>query len=324
MTVPMHPRRAREQQRELLDVQALAERVDGVRLDLDHAAVLELRAEREEHRADEGERDSDERGGVECDLLGEVAQVRIHATTLPVRRRISLANGRAPHTNHRRSGAALPRPPGRDHRRRHPRTSSRDMFETMDAAPGVGLAAPQVGVPLRLFTYGWVDDDGHALARASRSTPSSGSPRRPPASPTSTTSPRAASRSRASDSACAAPSARSCARPTSTAQPFEIEAEGWLARIFQHEYDHLDGTLYADRLGERDQRIVAKITPQARLGQARACSGCRASTTSRTDRLRRAAAAWTRTACGSSGEGADARGDGAATITTTMNGTRSA
>src|SRR4051812_23146702 len=35
-----------------------------------------------------------------------------------------------------------------------------DMFETMDAAPGVGLAAPQVGVSLRLYTYSYADDDG--------------------------------------------------------------------------------------------------------------------------------------------------------------------
>ena len=34
-----------------------------------------------------------------------------------------------------------------------------DMYETMAAAPGVGLAAPQVGVPLRLFVYNWIDDD---------------------------------------------------------------------------------------------------------------------------------------------------------------------
>ena len=40
------------------------------------------------------------------------------------------------------------------------RTLVSDMFETMDAAPGVGLAGPQIGVPLRLFTFGWVDDDG--------------------------------------------------------------------------------------------------------------------------------------------------------------------
>ena len=34
-----------------------------------------------------------------------------------------------------------------------------DMYETMDTAPGVGLAATQVGVPLRLFTYNFLDDD---------------------------------------------------------------------------------------------------------------------------------------------------------------------
>src|SRR5665647_3391753 len=42
------------------------------------------------------------------------------------------------------------------------RTLVQDMFETMDAAPGVGLAGPQVGVPLRLFTFSYVDDDERA------------------------------------------------------------------------------------------------------------------------------------------------------------------
>src|ERR687890_41407 len=36
----------------------------------------------------------------------------------------------------------------------------RDLYETMDEAPGVGLAAPQVGVPLRIFTYSYVDEAG--------------------------------------------------------------------------------------------------------------------------------------------------------------------
>ena len=40
------------------------------------------------------------------------------------------------------------------------RTLVSDMFETMDAAPGVGLAAPQVGVGLRIYTYSYADDDG--------------------------------------------------------------------------------------------------------------------------------------------------------------------
>ena len=39
-----------------------------------------------------------------------------------------------------------------------------DMFETMDAAPGVGLAAPQVGVGLRIYTYSYQDDDGEPLS----------------------------------------------------------------------------------------------------------------------------------------------------------------
>jgi peptide deformylase len=33
-------------------------------------------------------------------------------------------------------------------------------------------------------------------------------------------------------------------------KPVRIEADGWFARIFQHEFDHLDGTLYVDRLAE--------------------------------------------------------------------------
>ena len=36
----------------------------------------------------------------------------------------------------------------------------RDMFETMDAARGVGLAAPQVGVGLRIFTWQLANEDG--------------------------------------------------------------------------------------------------------------------------------------------------------------------
>ena len=34
-----------------------------------------------------------------------------------------------------------------------------DLFDTMDKAPGVGLAAPQVGVSLRVFVYSYPDDD---------------------------------------------------------------------------------------------------------------------------------------------------------------------
>src|SRR3546814_20568050 len=39
------------------------------------------------------------------------------------------------------------------------RTLVADMFETMHAAPGVGLAAPQVGESLRLFVWHWAEDE---------------------------------------------------------------------------------------------------------------------------------------------------------------------
>ncbi|MCU1535278.1 MAG: peptide deformylase, partial [Glaciihabitans sp.] len=42
-------------------------------------------------------------------------------------------------------------------------------------------------------------------------------------------------------------------------KPFEIEADGWLARIFQHEFDHLNGVLYADRLEYDHSKILAKV-----------------------------------------------------------------
>ncbi|MEY4321282.1 MAG: hypothetical protein RL167_10, partial [Actinomycetota bacterium] len=36
-----------------------------------------------------------------------------------------------------------------------------DMYDTMDKAPGVGLAAPQIGVDLRVFVYDYDDDEGN-------------------------------------------------------------------------------------------------------------------------------------------------------------------
>ena len=145
------------------------------------------------------------------------------------------------------------------------RSLVRDMFETMDAAPGVGLAAPQVGVPLRLFTYGWVDDTGTRWRGVAIDPELWISP--PPAG--------AADPEDESEGCLSFPgerfglrrAARAILRATDLGgTSFEIPAEGWLARIFQHEYDHLDGTLYTDRLGERDQRLVAKITKKLGWG----------------------------------------------------------
>jgi peptide deformylase len=141
----------------------------------------------------------------------------------------------------------------------------RDMYETMDAAPGVGLAAPQVGVALRVFTYAWVDESGHKWRGAAINPELWISP--PPAGDPDP--------DEESEGCLSFPGERFGLRRAERAllrgieldgASFEIEAEGWLARIFQHEYDHLDGTLYTDRLGERDRRIVAKISKKVGWG----------------------------------------------------------
>ena len=51
-------------------------------------------------------------------------------------------------------------------------------------------------------------------------------------------------------------------------QPLEIEGSGLLARAFQHEMDHLDGTLFVDRLrGIKRDLIVKRIRKLTRAGK---------------------------------------------------------
>jgi len=140
-----------------------------------------------------------------------------------------------------------------------------DMVETMEEAPGVGLAAPQVGVGLRVFVYDWIDDDdthwqGVAINPELWQSPT------PAIAP-----------SEADEEGCLSipgerfalmRADRIILRAVDLDQkPFEIEASGWLARIFQHEYDHLDGVLYADRLREPDAKAAAKAIRKQGWGQ---------------------------------------------------------
>lgn len=132
-----------------------------------------------------------------------------------------------------------------------------DMFETMEMAPGVGLAGPQVGVPLRLFVFDW-SDDNDALWRGVAINPELW------ISPSSIGE---ADEEEESEGCLSIPGERYPLRRSELAilratdidgAPFEIKAEGWLARIFQHEYDHLDGVLYADRLDHKNAKLAAK------------------------------------------------------------------
>jgi peptide deformylase len=145
------------------------------------------------------------------------------------------------------------------------RTLVADMYETMELAPGVGLAAPQVGVGLRVFVFNWVDDDD-VLWRGEAINPELWiSP--PPVGE--------ADEDDESEGCLSIPGERYPLRRAELAilravdlegEPFEIKADGWLARIFQHEFDHLDGVLYADRLAEGHARAAQRAVRRHKWG----------------------------------------------------------
>jgi peptide deformylase len=126
-----------------------------------------------------------------------------------------------------------------------------DMVETMRAAPGVGLAATQVGIGQRLITVEYVEEPEKELAEGE-------TPPKPVLyiliNPEIT---RASREKIAGIEAClSVPGfAGEVERHMEVVvkgfnpkgSPVRIKAKGWLARIFQHEIDHLNGMLYVDR-----------------------------------------------------------------------------
>jgi len=145
------------------------------------------------------------------------------------------------------------------------RSLVQDMFETMDAAPGVGLAGPQVGVGLRLFTFSYLDDDevetrGVAINPELWITPV-------PAVDADEDEDVEGCLSFPGERFPLCRAERAVLRAVDLDQkPFEIQAEGWLARIFQHEFDHLDGTLYVDRLEHAYAKMAAKVSRKRSWG----------------------------------------------------------
>ncbi len=136
-----------------------------------------------------------------------------------------------------------------------------DMIETMYAAPGIGLAAPQVGVPLRIFVVDvsvgrepdglmvfinpeFVERDGTQLEEE-------GCLSMPGFNATVVRPSRVVVSGRDRDW-----------------QVHQHEGTGLLARAFQHEMDHLDGKLFVDRLrGLKRDLIVKKIRKLTRAGR---------------------------------------------------------
>ncbi len=136
-----------------------------------------------------------------------------------------------------------------------------DMTETMYAAPGVGLAAPQVGIPLRLFVIDVsLGHDPNGLIAL--------------------INPEFVERQgmQLEEEGCLSVPGfnATVARPDfAVVKGLDLkgdertfEGRGLLARAFQHEMDHLDGKVFVDRLrGIKRELIVRKIRKLSRTGK---------------------------------------------------------
>ena len=112
-----------------------------------------------------------------------------------------------------------------------------DMLETMDHNEGVGLAAPQVGVSKRIFVL--CEPEGEPMCFINPELTLSGT------------------REYGEEGCLSLPKLYAKVPRATSLQvraldvlgnPVELEADGFLARIIQHEYDHLDGIVFPDRL----------------------------------------------------------------------------
>jgi peptide deformylase len=127
----------------------------------------------------------------------------------------------------------------------------RDLTETMLDAPGVGLAAPQLGVSLRVFTYDVDDVVGHLVNPSLDLT----------------------DEEQDGDEGCL--SLPGLTYPTTRAfgvvakgftmygDPVTVEGTELLARCIQHETDHLDGVLFIDRLDREQRKLALKAIREA-------------------------------------------------------------
>ena len=133
------------------------------------------------------------------------------------------------------------------------------MFETMWAAPGVGLAAPQIGISLAIAV---IEDKQEFIDRMA---PGVAKERRRRAVPPHVLiNPRLTIETPAEEEffeGCLSLAGFTAVVPRALrvkvealnerAEPVSIDADGWYARILQHEIDHLNGTLYIDRMHTR-------------------------------------------------------------------------
>lgn len=126
-----------------------------------------------------------------------------------------------------------------------------DMFETMDEADGVGLAAPQLGLGLQLFVYFAVDSENPDAENEPKVLINPG------------VAPESGELVYDWEGCLSIPDLRGLV-PRHLAvrvdafnrdgEPISFRAEGYEARIVQHEFDHLNGIVFLDRM--RDMRSL--------------------------------------------------------------------
>ncbi|MFZ9283476.1 MAG: peptide deformylase [Candidatus Nanopelagicales bacterium] len=138
------------------------------------------------------------------------------------------------------------------------RTLVRDLGETMLDAPGAGLAAPQIGVSLRVFTFITedMDEPGHLI------------------NPTLELSEEEQD---GAEGCLSIPEVTfDCIRAMSAiargfnefGEPVEIHGTEYLARILQHETDHLDGIVFIDRMDAARRRDAMRAIRETEWFQA--------------------------------------------------------
>ena len=123
-----------------------------------------------------------------------------------------------------------------------------DMVETMRAAPGVGLAAPQIGLSDRLIVVEYYEhDEDEENEDAPKKVWAVLNPEIIKASEEKTMGVEGCLSIPGLLGEVERHAAIQVKGLNKHGKPIKIKAEGWLARIFQHEIDHLNGVLFPDR-----------------------------------------------------------------------------
>lgn len=126
-----------------------------------------------------------------------------------------------------------------------------DMFDTLAASHGVGLAAPQIGVSRQVFVYDADDEVAAIRRRGVFVNPVLVASQIPDERPDPETESEGCLSVPGLDFPIKRAEKATINGKDGTGETISLSVEGWFARIMQHEFDHLQGTLYVDRLEKK-------------------------------------------------------------------------